>query len=124
MTKKSKIAKLVLGSVVSLSLMFAAVPVHASTPEIESSVAVMNVEPCAFACPQCRVGYVTTSNIVYGEWKPAGKQSCSHGYVFGYDLNQTRTVTKKDTCTNAKCNYSRTYNVTEKRTLCYGSYNP
>lgn len=126
MASISRFKKLFLGTALSLSLIIPVLSVNAQTiTENQGTAVTTSVQPRAAICPQCRVGRISTSVTFRGEWDYTGESTnCKHGYIYGKDYTQSRIVTKRSTCSNSKCNYSKSYTTTETKIICKGSYNP
>lgn len=125
MASISRFKKLLLGTALSLSLIIPVLPVNAQAVAENQGMAVTtSVQPRAAICPQCGTGRLVTQTTHTSSWSSGKGVSCIHGYAYGNDVIQTRTISKETKCSNSKCTYLYNSDKTEARRLCHGTNNP
>lgn len=119
MKKSSKVLKIMLGCMCSLTLMVQNVPALAYSDEVYQ-IEQSSVQPRSPMCPVCGVGK-TVSSKIYDPWVQVKTYKCKH-YAFGVDCDKKRNVYTVYKCNNCSNQYS--IKSVESKTFCQGSTKP
>jgi len=74
-------------------------------------------QPKGPTCPGCSGNMVP--NTTYGTWT-SYEQKCQHGYTFGTDKMQRRTITTVVKCVRCGIAYPPTYTTETRFVSCHG----
>ncbi len=82
------------------------------------SVNAAEIQPRSPLCPRC--GVTMYSKTTYGKWSyTSNTRKCTHGYKYGVDEEQKRTVTTVTSCSKCSLTYPPVTSI-EKRFECHG----